>query len=148
MKYLKHALATCIWNTWNIQKKHLQHKTTYCNIRLKQLKYLEHTVATYVWNMCNIQKNNCNIRLETDETFWTNTCNICNIPQTTFATSRWNNYNIHLKRLKHLKYTCATGKAGSVDSGHRGMSRWRATMCEHHQHRSRSWVPLARPGKT
>jgi hypothetical protein len=40
------------------------------------------------------------------------------------------------------------GKAGLVDSGCRDRSRRRATRREHHQHRLRSLLPLAGPGKT
>jgi hypothetical protein len=40
------------------------------------------------------------------------------------------------------------GKARPVDSGCCGGSRRRAATREHQQHWPRSWVPLARPGKT
>jgi hypothetical protein len=51
MKHLEHALATCVWNIWNIQKNdtcNLQHETTCCNIKLKQLKHF----GTYCCNIC------------------------------------------------------------------------------------------------
>jgi hypothetical protein len=41
--------------------KHLQHESTFCNIRMKQMKQLEHTLATYVYSHYNI----CNIQIKT-----------------------------------------------------------------------------------
>jgi len=41
--------------TWDhLRTKHLQHESTFCNIRLKQIKHLEHTLAMYVYSHYNI----------------------------------------------------------------------------------------------
>jgi hypothetical protein len=40
--------------------KHLQHESTFYNIRLMQMKHLEHMFATYVSSHCNI----CNIQIK------------------------------------------------------------------------------------
>jgi hypothetical protein len=90
----------------------------------KQMKHFEQTLATCFSNTYDI-------------------CNVCNIPDLV---------------LQHQDEIIATyisnvsniwrGKAGPIDSGHRGGSWRRAVAREHYQHRPRSWVPLTRPEKT
>jgi hypothetical protein len=91
MKHLEHALATCVWNTRNIQ---------ICNIILKQLKHLKHAVATSrSKKTADVGKQMKHFEQTLAICLW-NTCNICkmcNILRSTFAISRWNNCNIHLK---------------------------------------------------
>jgi hypothetical protein len=71
--------------------KHLQHESTFYNIRLIQIKYLEHMFATYVSSHCNI----CNIQIKALATYVWSKWNILNrylqymcITISTYATSR------------------------------------------------------------
>jgi hypothetical protein len=115
-------MAIVNWGQREYVWKHMQHPDrtlTTCNMKTltviedwNRWNILEHVVASSVWkHMQHPDQKDCNIRLEINETFWTNACNM---PLKHLQHMQHVQYlliyfcNIHMKQLQHTSETPKT----------------------------------------